>query len=179
MGWRLQRYDGVSAETVADDLIDVYNRVYSVPPYRGDPFFSATAYAERLHDARAMPGFEAVTARQDDGTLVGYVHGVTLPTDRPWWTSLADRRPAALLAADQDIFWLRELMVLPDHTNRGLGRLLHHTINDSRREHHTTLTCIAGNEPAHSAYQRWGYTIMGPIRHHPTSPLYDAMYLSK
>jgi hypothetical protein len=42
----------------------------------------------------------------------------------------------------------------------------------------TTLTCIIDNQPAHDAYLRWAYSIMGQIRHAPESPVYDAMFLT-
>jgi GNAT superfamily N-acetyltransferase len=173
-----QRYDGVSAKGIAEELIDVYAEVYNVPPYIGDPFFSVQSYGDRLHAAFDMHGFETVTAHQD-GRIIGYVHGVTLPADKPWWVSLGDQRPPELrnAAEEQQVFWLRELMVRPAYTNRGLGRQLHDTIIAGRAETATTLTCIIDNQPAHDAYLRWSYSIMGQIKHAPESPVYDAMYL--
>ncbi|MFH8407613.1 GNAT family N-acetyltransferase [Streptomyces sp. NPDC018019] len=173
-----QRYDGTSVKAITDELIEVYARVYDTPPYIGDPFFSAASFRERLEAAFDSEGFETVTARQD-GRIVGYVHGATLPADKPWWTSLGARRPAQLraLADAGQVFWLRELMVLPEVQNRGLGRKLHDTVIAGRAESTTTLTCIIDNQPAHDAYLRWGYTVMGQIKHAPESPLYDAMYL--
>jgi hypothetical protein len=46
-----------------------------------------------------------------------------------------------------------------------------------RAETWTTLTCIVDNEPARSAYPRWGYQVIGRIKHAPDSPVYDAMLL--
>ncbi|WP_414169178.1 GNAT family N-acetyltransferase [Streptoverticillium reticulum] len=176
---QFQRYDGVSAKGIAEELIDVYAEVYNVPPYIGDPFFSVQMFSDRLYAAFETEGFEVLTARLDD-QLVGYVHGATLPADKPWWTSLGADRPDGLaVAADAgQIFWLRELMVRPAHTNQGLGRQIHDTVIAGRAETATVLTCIVDNQPAHDAYLRWGYRIMGQIRHAPESPLYDAMYLS-
>ncbi|WP_435058692.1 hypothetical protein [Streptomyces sp. bgisy060] len=71
----------------------MYAKVYDVPPYIGDPFFSVETFGSRLDGAFEMDGFELVTARLEDGTLVGYVHGVTPATDRPWWVSLGDVVP--------------------------------------------------------------------------------------
>ncbi|MDT0307655.1 GNAT family N-acetyltransferase [Streptomyces sp. DSM 44917] len=176
-GLQLARYDGASAKGMADELVDVYAEVYDVPPYREDPFFSVASYADRLHAAFGMRGFETVTARRN-GELVGYVHGVTLPPDRSWWVSLAEQRPDGLLGAAEreDIFWLRELMVRPACARQGVGRRLHDAIIAGRGESVTALTCITDNEPAHGIYLRWGYTIMGRIKHAPESPVYDAMY---
>ncbi|MFD5414261.1 GNAT family N-acetyltransferase [Streptomyces nojiriensis] len=98
---------------------------------------------------------------------------------KPWWVSLGDRRPADLVGLGDagQIFGLRELMILPGHRNRGLGRQIHDTVIAGRSEQVTTLTCIIDNQPAHDAYPRWGYEIMGEIRHADDSPLYDAMLL--
>ncbi|MQS35922.1 GNAT family N-acetyltransferase [Streptomyces katsurahamanus] len=174
-----QRYDGVTAKTVADELVGTYSEVYSVPPYVDDPFFTVDMFGDRLHRAFGMPGFETVTARVD-GQVVGLVHGVTLMADKPWWVSLDDRAGDKLRTAVEngEVFWLRELMVRPKYGRQGLGRQLHDTIIAGREETATALTCVIGNEPAHSAYLRWGYRIMGQIKHAPESPVYDAMVLS-
>ncbi|MER5617730.1 GNAT family N-acetyltransferase [Streptomyces sp. NPDC002215] len=173
-----KRYDGVSVKAITDELVEVYARVYDTPPYIGDPFFSVTSFRERLENAFGSEGFETVTARRD-GQIIGYVHGATLPADKPWWTALSHQRPAQLqtLAAAGQVFWLRELMVHPEHQNQGLGRRIHDTVISGRAESATTLTCIIDNQPAHDAYLRWGYTVMGEIKHAPESPTYDAMYL--
>ncbi|MFF5106101.1 GNAT family N-acetyltransferase [Streptomyces sp. NPDC000134] len=173
-----QRYDQVSVKAITDELVEVYARVYDVPPYIGDPFFSVASFRERLEAAYGSEGFETVTARRN-GQIIGYVHGATLPVDKPWWTSLGDRRPTQLrtLADSGQVFWLRELMVLPEYQNQGLGRKIHDTVITGRAESATVLTCIIDNQPAHDAYLRWGYTVMGEIKHAPESPTYDAMYL--
>ncbi|MFD8965100.1 GNAT family N-acetyltransferase [Streptomyces sp. NPDC059568] len=173
-----QRYDGTAVKGITEELIGVYAEVYNVPPYIGDRFFSAESFGDRLRAAFDTLGFETVTARRD-GRIIGYVHGATLPADKPWWISLEDCRPDDLrLKADEgQVFWLRELMVVPEETNQGLGRQLHDTIITGRSESATALTCITDNQPAHDAYLRWGYTVMGQIKHAPESPVYDAMYL--
>lgn len=178
MAPEFQRHDATSAKAITSELVDVYAKVYDVPPYIGDPFFSVESFRSRLEAAYDTEGFETVTARLD-GRIVGYVHGATLPADKPWWVSLGNRRPTKLvdLADAGGIFWLRELMVLPELQNRGLGRQIHDTVIAGRTESVTALTCIVDNEPAHGAYLRWGYMILGQIKHAPESPVYDAMYL--
>ncbi|WP_051812144.1 GNAT family N-acetyltransferase [Kitasatospora sp. MBT63] len=175
----LRHYRGTAAKEVLDELVAVYTVVYDVPPYIGDPFFSVESFAERLQGALEMNGFETVTARLA-GEMVGLVHGVTLPADRAWWTSLGEARPAEALAAAEagQVFWLRELMVLPKYTGQGIGRRLHDEVVAGREEPWTALTCIFDNEPARSAYPRWGYEVIGGrIKHAPESPEYDAMIL--
>lgn len=175
---RLRHHDRHATKEIIDDLIDAYAEIYNVPPYAGDPFFSPDTYADRLRAALEMDGFETVTASSGD-QLVGYVHGALLPADRSWWDSLGVSRPEAVRVAAEarKVFWLRELMVRPAYTNRGIGRLLHDTVIAGRAEPWTALTCIIGNEPAHGAYLRWGYQLIGQVRHAPESPVYSAMIL--
>ncbi|MDN3265677.1 GNAT family N-acetyltransferase [Streptomyces sp. CSDS2] len=175
----VQSHSPEEAQAIADELIAVYAEVYNVEPYAGDPFFSVPSYINRLHAAFEMPGFGVVTARLGDGSIAGYVHGVNLDPERAWWASLGDKRPAEVVEAAErgEVFWLRELMTLPAHQNRGIGRRLHDVMVLSRPEPWTTLTCIIDNEPARSAYPRWGYEVIGRIKHAPESPVYDAMIL--
>ncbi|MCX5381186.1 GNAT family N-acetyltransferase [Streptomyces sp. NBC_00091] len=173
------RHTPAAARALAGELLAVYAEVYDVPPYIGDSFFSVETYGERLTAAFDMEGFEVVTGHLDDGALAGYVHGVTLASDRSWWTSLTDQLPPDVTDAAEagNVFWLRELMVLPEHTSQGIGRALHDEMVAGRAEPWTTLTCIIDNEPARSAYSRWGYEVIGRIKHAPESPVYDAMLL--
>ncbi|MEV7930458.1 GNAT family N-acetyltransferase [Kitasatospora sp. NPDC088779] len=176
----LERHTPNATVKVLDDLVDVYAHVYNVPPYNDDPFFTPAMFRDRLLAATELPGFECLTAHTGgDGAMIGLVHGVTLPADRAWWVSLGVRRPAPTVADAQagDIGWLRELMVLPEHANRGVGRRLHDEWVAGREQRWTALTCIPDNEPAHSAYLKWGYEIIGQIKHADDSPVYDAMIL--
>ncbi|WP_028648076.1 GNAT family N-acetyltransferase [Nocardiopsis sp. CNT312] len=174
----ITRYEADAAVDLVDELVAVYAQVYDVAPYIGDPFFSTEAFTGRLTAALPSIGFEAIVGRVE-GEIVGYVHGATLLPDKPWFTLLDHKRPSSMVRAAEagQVFWLRELMVLPEEQNRGWGRALHDTAIEGRHEKWTTLTCIVGNEPAHSAYLRWGYQIMGQIKHAPESPVYDAMFL--
>ncbi|QDY78769.1 GNAT family N-acetyltransferase [Streptomyces qinzhouensis] len=124
------------ARQIMLELTAVYAKVYDVPPYIGDPFFSVRLFEQRLTAAFDMKGFEVVTAHLSDGTPAGYTHGVTLTSDRAWWVSLDDLLTAEVKnAADgSDIFWLRELMVLPEHANQGIGRALHDEMLKGRAE---------------------------------------------
>lgn len=175
----VQHHGCEEAREIADELIAVYADVYNVQPYIGDSFFSVPSYINRLHAAFDMLGFSVLTGRDENGALLGYVHGVTLDPERAWWASLGDARPTEAVRAAEasEIFWLRELMVLPGYQSQGIGRRLHDLMVQNRPEPWTTLTCIVDNEPARSAYPRWGYEVIGQVRHAEESPLYDAMVL--
>ncbi|MEW1701152.1 hypothetical protein ACIQCR_16965 [Streptomyces sp. NPDC093249] len=174
------RLSGDMARKIVMELTAVYAAVYDVPPYADDPFFSVETFQSRLTAAFEMEGFEVVTARLADGTLTGYVHGVTLTADRPWWVSIDDVLPddARKAAEAGDIFWLRELMVLPEQADQGIGRAIHDKMISGRSESWTTLTCIIDNQPARDAYPRWGYEVLPKtIKHDEESPVYDPMLL--
>ncbi|MFD0403423.1 GNAT family N-acetyltransferase [Kitasatospora sp. NPDC127121] len=175
---RLNRHTPDATVRALDDMVDLYTHVYNVPPYIGDPFFSVDAFRDRLLGATELNGFECLTVHSGE-TVVGLVHGVTLPAERTWWTSLGDQRPEAMVTAAkaEGVAWLRELMVRPDYGNQGIGRRLHDEWIAERRQRWTALTCIPDNEPAHGAYRRWGYEIIGRIKHADDSPVYDAMVL--
>ncbi|NUS71849.1 MAG: GNAT family N-acetyltransferase [Corynebacteriales bacterium] len=176
---KTHRLGSAEAKNIVDELLKTYIDVYAVPPYVDDPFFSAAAAAARVNGALDMPGFEVLTARHE-GTLIGFVFGVTLTPDKPWWASHRDDIPDKLAEAvrKNEIFWLRELLVVNEWRDRGVGRHLHDTLISGRPESMTVLTCISDNQPAHAAYLRWGYTIFARIKHAPESPIYDAMLLA-
>lgn len=188
----LRLFTGEQAHAVRGAVLDAYNEIYDVPPYKGDPFFGPQAAADRLDRAIIMGGYQVITAHdEDDGELIGFIYGVTLQASAPWWTSLtapSDGEPAGAVTELQghvhagEVAWLRELAVREPWRNTRVGRRLHDRFvrqrTDDFGQQCTALTCIIDNEPAHSAYQRWGYQIIGRIKHAPESPVYDAMILA-
>ncbi|MFC0532014.1 GNAT family N-acetyltransferase [Phytohabitans kaempferiae] len=172
----LARYDARDARQHLPAILELYADVYGVLPYVNDPFFTVDMYAKRLDGAMQMAGFEVAIASDGD-QVIGIGHGVTLPPAIPWWQSLRNSLPPPLVdAADEGrIFWLRELQVREPCRNKGIGHAIHDFLCAGRSEGHAVLTVIIDNEPPRSAYLRWGYQIVGRIRHAPESPLYDAM----
>ncbi|MEE1741172.1 GNAT family N-acetyltransferase [Streptomyces sp. BE147] len=119
-----------------------------------------------------------MTARQNSWSATRTVS--PFPRTDPGGGPFGNDRPAWLreLAQSGGVFWLRELMVLPNLQNHGLGRQIHDVVIAGRLEGVTALICIVDNQPAHDAYLRWGCTILGQIKHAAESPVYDAMYLT-
>ncbi|RCG22762.1 GNAT family N-acetyltransferase [Sphaerisporangium album] len=175
---RIQYCDRSAADAFFGQMVEMFAVVWGAPPYAGNPNFSADTFAVRLRDAMKIDGFEVVTGHAD-GRFVGYAYGLTMPTDWPWWTALGDARPPEVLEAAEagQVYWLRELMVLPDQTRQGFGRRLHDEAVARRTERWTALHCIVGNEPAYSAYLRWGYRILGRMHGVGDAPTYDVMLL--
>jgi GNAT superfamily N-acetyltransferase len=170
-------YGAAGARDRVGEFLDTYAEVYGVPPYANDPFFSVEAYERRFKGAFEMPQFQIVAA-DEHGAIVGSAHGVKLPSSIPGWQGFKQVLPATLVDATEagEVFWLRELMVRPRYRGKGLGRQLHNQLLRNRDERFVALTVIIDNEPANSAYLRWGYDVVARIRHAPERPLYDAMY---
>ncbi|WP_067479488.1 GNAT family N-acetyltransferase [Actinomadura hibisca] len=176
----LTSHTGEHAHRIAPAVLDLYNEVYDVPPYQSDPFFSPEIAAIRLDKALGMKGFQVITAHHGQ-ELAGFVYGVTLLADAPWWDSLQVDADLRARVDEEEIAWLRELAVRAPWRSAGIGRALHDRFVSDRttvyNQPWTALTCIIDNEPAHSAYRKWGYQIIGKIKHAPESPVYDAMLL--
>ncbi|WP_159623720.1 GNAT family N-acetyltransferase [Ruania rhizosphaerae] len=125
-----------------------------------------------------MDGFRAAVAGEPDD-LLGFGFAVRL-TETARWLSRATLQPKAFaqLAAAPTL-WLRELQVHPNHQGRGLGRSLHDRLVAGGAEEAVVLTVIPGNEPARSAYDRWGYELLGQTSHSYDSPMYDVLWLRR
>ncbi|WP_424534412.1 GNAT family N-acetyltransferase [Sphaerisporangium viridialbum] len=174
----MKYHAGPAVEVLADELVDLFGVVWRIPPYAGNPRFSAAVFGKNLRAAMSIDGC-GVLAGRIDGQLVGCAYGLTMPGDWPSWVTLGDARPQEVQeAADAgQVFWLRELMVLPDHARQGFGRQLHDAMLALREEPWTALHCIVDNEPAYSAYPRWGYQVIGRIEASEDAPAYDVMLL--
>lgn len=155
---------------------DVYASVYAEPPYLEGPDDVAD-FVEGWPRRCAMPGFRLVLAF-DHGSVVGMAFGHQLPTGTGWWSGLqvdvlgdvVDEWPGRTFA-------VIELAVLGSHRRAGLGRKLHDALLAGRSEQRVTLLVRPEVEarPAQVAYQRWGYTKVGPVRPYDGAPMYDSM----
>ncbi len=77
----LTHHDGEEAAALLKELCDAYADAYGVES--GED--KTTAFHRRAEKQFARPGFTLVTAR-DEGQLVGFVFGFTLPAgDTHWW----------------------------------------------------------------------------------------------
>ncbi|NUS15178.1 MAG: GNAT family N-acetyltransferase [Streptomyces sp.] len=118
----------------------------------------------------ADPGARALTARTEQGRIVGFVYG--LPNDRAhWWSSVVQpylRREGNDGWLD-DSFVITELHVLPDFQGRGIGRALITTITDTASEPRSILSAIDGDTPARRLYHGLGYRDLARPVHFPSA----------
>jgi predicted GNAT family acetyltransferase len=66
-------------------------------------------------------------------------------------------------------------MIHPAWRGRGYSHTLHDELLANRPEQRATLLVRPDNEPARSAYLRWGWTLIGTIQPFPDSPVFDAL----
>jgi ribosomal protein S18 acetylase RimI-like enzyme len=119
-----------------------------------------------------------MVAGRVDGDLVGFAIGHPLPSGSQWWAQLRGphRLDTDFLREDgHRTFALNELMVHPAWRGRGFGRDLHDALLVRRTEQRATLLVRQDNEPARSAYLRWGWEVIGKIRPSPDLPFFDAL----
>lgn len=141
-------------------------------------FHSGERFAQRLRAYCGRPGFEHLLALAPDGTPVGQAFGFALPAGTAWWEGLQDPVPPGLTREDgRRTFALAELMVLPGRRRHGLGRRLHDTLLAGRTERRATLLVRTDNTAARTAYRRWGWQEVGPLRPFLDAPTFLAMLL--
>ncbi|WP_330301303.1 GNAT family N-acetyltransferase [Streptomyces sp. NBC_00503] len=139
-----------------DGFREVYHRVYREPPYREDEA-AADAFAVRLAEHAALPGFRVTTVHAD-GALAGFAYGVHHPGG--WWHPRAAAPPPRELAGP--LFYVYELALLPELRGRGHGRALLDLLLADRTEPFAVLAASTG-APAHTMYRRWGWTKAGRL----------------
>lgn len=99
-----------------------------------------------------------ITARTDNGALVGFAFGFTMAADS-WWGGV--EQPDAVKGRAK--FALIELVVDPLHRGQGLSRKLMNEVLSGRSEPLATLCAHPEAEPARSMYDRWGWNKVGTV----------------
>ncbi|MBA9002454.1 GNAT family N-acetyltransferase [Thermomonospora cellulosilytica] len=170
------RHDPAGIERILDAVV--------VPLYEAthadvidDPFYSAARFAERVRGYVRAPGFEIVVAYLD-GTPVGQAFGYALPATSRWWEGLTTPVPDGFtVETGSRTFAFNELMVLPEWQGKGVAHALHDELLGGRKEERATLLVREDNEPAQTAYARWGWKKVGKLRPYPDAPHYDALVI--
>ncbi|HEV2089051.1 MAG TPA: GNAT family N-acetyltransferase [Cryptosporangiaceae bacterium] len=172
---RISHHDAEGARAIEDELFAVYAEVYA--DRLDNPFFSVERFAERFRAHSSRPGY-ALVAGYVAGKLVGYAYGVPLAAHTRWWEGLREPvEPGLTDETGRRTFGLNEIMVLAEWRRRGIARRLHDELLAARPEERATLLVEPTNVAARSAYQAWGWRLIGHIRPFPDAPVYDAMLL--
>jgi GNAT superfamily N-acetyltransferase len=167
--------DAAGMRAIRDEVLALYQQVHADRLH--DPFSTPVRFWERLGAYASRTGFSMITGRLD-GELVGFALGYPLPPGSRWWTHLRGphQDDTDFLREDgRRTFAVNELMVHPAWRGHGIGRALHNELLAHRAEERATLLVRSQNEPAHSAYLRWGWEVIGTIQPFPDSPVFDAL----
>jgi ribosomal protein S18 acetylase RimI-like enzyme len=139
------------ATAAASDLREVYAAVFSLPPYDEGPEM-ADRFVGWLAEESQRAGFSLVAA-YDDGELVGFAYGYTMPPGR-WWRRTDRPAPEQVKATDK--FAVVEWAVLPERRGARIGRRLLDELLAGRREPYATLTVSPAAE-ARGIHEHWGW----------------------
>lgn len=170
MALTYRRHDGGPAADLFDALADLYAVVYAEPPYNEGPE-RVREFRDGLPDEAARPGFTLVTA-DDDGLLVGFAYGWTMPAGR-WWRRAEQDPPPDVRDADKVA--VMEWVVRPGRRGGGIGAELMRRLLADRPERWATLASNP-DAPARDIYQRQGWRQIGTSRL-PWGPPMDLLVL--
>jgi len=171
----IEYLDGAGLRARRAEVLTVYQHVYA--DQLADPFRTPALFWSRLEVHAGHEGFSMVAGRVGDD-LVGFALGRPLPPGSRWWARLQGphRHDTDFLREDgHRTFALNELMVHPTWRGRGFGRTLHDAVLTHRPEQRATLLVRQDNEPARSAYPRWGWQAIGQIQPAPDLPFFDVL----
>jgi ribosomal protein S18 acetylase RimI-like enzyme len=174
----LRHHDGDEAGRAGGELAALYRLAYVGTVREHDPFYSAERFIERFEGYRAAPGFELVTAHEDQ-QLVGYLFGYALPPGARWWNGLLDPVPDGFTdETGHRTFALNELHVGAERRGLGVASTLHGELIDHRDEERVTVL-VRPENPARATYLHWGYGVVGRLQPFPDAPVYDALVLQR
>ncbi|BCB90654.1 GNAT family N-acetyltransferase [Phytohabitans suffuscus] len=173
----IERHDAAGLRAIREPVLAVYREVYA--DQLGDPFRTPERFWERLDAYASRDGFGMVCASVRS-ELAGFALGYPLPPRSRWWEHLRGEHegdPAFTWEDGTRTFAFNELMTAPAWRGRGLAHAVHDALLTGRPEQRATLLTRPDNEPAHSAYLRWGWRVVGTMRPFADSPVFDAFVL--
>ncbi|GGL11894.1 hypothetical protein GCM10012284_53280 [Mangrovihabitans endophyticus] len=155
-----------------DDLLTVYTASHADLIHL--PWFSPEQFWERLVTLYAKTDdFDLVTGQLND-QVIGYAFG-SPRTDEPLRHLLHTQIPT--IPDTGPVYIFREFAVHPEHQRHGHGTRIHHELLRTRPETAANLLVRTDNQPALTAYHRWGWTIIGTKKPFPDSPTLTSMGL--
>ncbi|HEV3359936.1 MAG TPA: GNAT family N-acetyltransferase [Pseudonocardiaceae bacterium] len=166
--------DGPAARLSVDATVAMHTEIYTEPQFRGVPYFAESAFRDRLAVGTRQSGFHLVLAETDDNIAAGCLYGWSLASWTRWWTPLRDRLPAHVTdeTGSRTVF-IQEIMVRAAWRRQGIARRMHDAFLAGRTEERALLCVQPDNEPARSAYLRWGWRELASTRFTQDGPVFD------
>jgi GNAT superfamily N-acetyltransferase len=116
-----------------------------------------------------------MVAAWDAQAMAGYAFGSIMGQPQEIWAMIRAAQPdIAASTAQEPIYFFREFAVDPGYQGKGYGRLLHDALLQRRPERLAHLL-VRPDNPAKSAYTRWGWRAVGQVQPFPEAPVLDAM----
>jgi GNAT superfamily N-acetyltransferase len=151
---------GELAAGLADRICQLYDAVFSAPPFTWSPGDS-DEHRRMLTDLLADKTFAIAVAREG-GELAGFAYGCRLPVTHGWWGGFPQPLPAAFTAEREGrTYTLTDFAVEPALRGRGIGRQLHDALLDSREEERAVLSVQPTALATQQIYLHWGWRHVG------------------
>ena len=168
--WELALRDGRETLDLLPEIQPVYHAAF--------PDWDLVDHARRTTAQAQSAGFATVTAHSA-GELVGFVYGLPLSAEMPWWKGLDPAGPDGFTAENGSrTFAVIDLAVTPGARGRGLGRTLMDELLSSRTEERATLATGSHETNNQRMYERWGWHRVGRVTEgHESAELVFELYV--
>jgi len=171
---RVQRGNRLVAEEFFDPICQLYDQVFSRPPFHWTDDESRH-HRELLISLKDDPTFGIVTAEAST-QLVGFAYGYALGADTRFWQNFVEPLPEELTQEwPGRTFILIDLAVDAAWRGQGLGRELTQTLLTSRSEQRAVLSVQPAATDTHAFYMHLGWHKVGQKNMPPgvAVPLFD------
>lgn len=148
------------AKELFDVISDLYDEVFSVPPYPF-PDFESPQQRKTLSSVIANPD-SAITLAETAGELVGFCYGVPMRVGGRFWDGFREPVPEAITTEwPGRTFFVIELAVRQSWRRHGIGRRLLTAALAGRPEERAALSTPIQPEDSHLFYRALGWTLVG------------------
>ncbi|MGX5184671.1 hypothetical protein ACWKT5_18050 [Streptomyces avermitilis] len=165
---RLRRLNRWQAETLREDLADLYVESFQARP--GEEYRGREAFLRRLTGDIRRPGFALLIA--EDTAFAGCAYGFPVRREGTWWRGFDGPLPRSVeqLTASGHVFAITEIVVHPHAQDPDLARRLQERLIT---DHHASLgaTMVDQADAATcDAFLSWGWRDIGAVRR-PSDPV--------
>jgi hypothetical protein len=157
----LRRLDRWQAETMREELADLYIESSTVAPGQG--YRSREEFLRRLAEDVRRPGFDMLIAQ--GASLAGCVFGYPVGRDGSWWQGFDGALPEnrEQLTASGHVFAVSEILIHPDERDRGLGRRLQEGMLADQDSSLGATMLDRADDVACAAFLSWGWLEVGEV----------------
>lgn len=158
MAISISRLDTGDFGEARPDILDVYRKAFSQPPYN-EGEGGVLRFAASLDRQAGREGFKCVVARPGDGQpIVGFAFGFTA-TPGQWWRDTVAGALDSIQGSHwlMDCFELAELALTPAYQGKGIGGRLHDSLLAGLPHQTALLSTIAAETNALHLYRKRGW----------------------